>query len=606
MDSAKEQLKVLLMHQPATTADAEAWLRVEKALKTIGHLDRMETDSLSTDDLRTAAAEYSHVFLDFELAHADDLADSPIANLTLTQRVAFDWNNLAERMHWQRAISLHSSLFLDGLSAADLVRALHLYLATKRMAGVTPLLEKGSLVVAEKVQSMDTVGTVMDRLSQYLSSIEGFALGDRILDLRQALTSLIAEGFLRAQEAGLPYPTVEFQFGASSQKAVVNLRFPRGNLNFNELSSLIFTGRSLAWQNVWQSADLSMLTHHVQYDEVEAMLLLRKGPGSSGVEFHSLLVKKSERSLKKDNLLAAPQNFEFRLLADVRVNQQDQVYTSAELSSEIGIDLGSLPEAVVKKLDKLSEEREFFSAQAKKKSDQVKEAALRIVEANKEISQKRSELLRVTKTAEAQTDSFQRKISALEKRISQQQALPAFQAATKESTNSTQGTQEALTKAEAGLRAAENEKHQLVEKLANEQKKVTSYEQRYTALHKDLSARDVELREIKGQLLKARKELAANAASSGAAAQNAGPNQDGLAAKLKESEANEISLKQELKKAAFKAETTEKHMKASQNESTEKIKLLEQKLQGAKAKEVELLKKVEELMSALKKASKAA
>lgn len=605
MDSAKDN-PVLLVHRSFQGEEAGAWARLNKALMTLGKVELREVTDLPYEELRLAAPSYAHVFLDLALADYAKLAEAPLANVTLVNREAFAWNNTRVRDLMGGALRRHSCFLLEDLSAADLVRGLHLLLGQKRLVGVTPLLEKGSFVVAEKVQSLDALGSLTDRLHQYFSELEDFTLRPRLFEFRLALSALLAEGFRRAGEGGQPYPTVDFQVGVAKNKAVINLRFPRGQLDIDGLARACLEGEDYSWNQAWARADYLQVTYHQQYDEVEAMLVMSRPAASAPGSFRTFLLKRSDRSGKRENLLTAPQNFEFRLLSQVRVNDAARSF-GISLEESGGIDLGGLPPEVVKRLGKLEEESEFFREQVRKKDSAIKEAAASITAANKEISKKRNEILRLAKTKENQNSAFVRKIEGLEKRLEQANTAQAsILASVKEAPAAAgAGPGEALAKLEAGLRAAENEKASLAEKLVREEKKVSSFEQKYSALYKDLGQKDKEVNELKSMLVKARKEQSAALASAAAGGAGA-PGTDALTAKLKEAETKEAASRQELKKMAFKIENHDKNVKAIQAESIEKIKLLEQKLQAAKAKEVELLKKVEELSVALKKAAKAA
>jgi len=268
-----------------------------------------------------------------------------------------------------------------------------------------------------------------------------------------------------------------------------------------------------------------------------------------------------------------------------------------------------LPPEVIHRLGKLEQESDFYRDQAKKKEAFVKEAVAKITEANREISKKRNELLRLAKTKEAQGESLSRKIGDLEKRLEKSISAHASHAtAAKESAaHAPAATPDNSGKLEAALKTAENEKNQLQEKLLREEKKVTAFEQKYSALYKEITQKDKELNEMKVMLVKARKEQSAALAAAASASGGAGvANIEALNAKVKDAETRDASSRQELKKMSFKIEQHDKNVKAIQSESVEKIKLLEQKLQGAKTKELELLKKIDELNLALKKAAKAA
>jgi predicted nucleic acid-binding Zn-ribbon protein len=608
MDSAKEN-PVLLVHRSFQGEEADAWARLQKALKTLGQIEVREAADVPYEELFLSASSYAHVFLDLALADYAKLAEGPIANLTLVNRDAFVWNKPRVRELMGPALLKHSCFLLEDLPAADLVRSLHLFLSPKRLVGVTPLLEKGSIVVAEKVQSLDALGSLTDRLNQYLAEAEGFNLRPRLFDFRLALSAILGEGFKHAEESGQPYPTVDFQVGAAKGKAVINLRFPRGRLDVESLPRACLDGEDPAWTQAWSRADFCQITHHAQHDEVEVMIVINRAHPVPAGTFRTLLIKRAERSGKRENLLLAPQNFEFRLLAQVRINQPEQALLSAGLEEAGSIDLGNLPPEVVKRLGKLEQEGEFFREQAKKKDTFIKDAVAKITEANKEISKKRNELLRVAKAKEAQGEAFTRKIAELEKRLEHATSAQSFHAAAvKESiTAANPAVPEALAKLEGGLKAAETEKAQLVDKLAREEKKVTAFEQKYSALYKEITQKDKELNELKTMLVKARKEQsAALAAAANANGSGGATNVESLNAKVKEAETREAATRQELKKMAFKIENNDKNVKAIQAESVEKIKLLEQKLQAAKTKEVDLLRKIDELSVALKKAAKAA
>ncbi|RZA05085.1 MAG: hypothetical protein EOP11_13625 [Proteobacteria bacterium] len=606
MESAKDN-QVLLLHRSFQGEEAEAWLRFTKALKTLGPLEVREVSEAAYEELFLEASGYAHVFLDLALADYAKLAANPIPNLSLVNRDAFVWNKPRVRELMAPAFLSHSCFLLEDLPAADLVRTLYLFLAPKRLVGVTPLLEKGSIVVAEKVQALETIGNLSDRLNQYLAEIDGFTLKNRLFDLRLALSALMAEALQRARESGQPYPTVDFQVGAAKARAVINLRFPRGNLAISKLTTFCLEGEDAAWSQIWERSDFLQITHHLQHDEVEVMLVINRAQSCPAGTFRSFLLKKIERSVKRENLMVAPQNFEFRQLSQVRINQAEQALQNISLE-ESGIDLGNLPLEVVSRLAKLEQEADFLREQLKKKDALVKDAVAKITEANKEVSRKRNDLLRTAKAKEAEAESFGRKIIALEKRLEISTAAQGSMANARENAAVTpSGVPEAMAKLETGIKAAENEKTQLLEKLNREEKKVTAFEQKYSALYKDLTQKDKELNELKAMLVKARKEQSAALAAAASASGGAGAsNIDTLNAKVKDAETREAASKQELRKMSFKIENNEKNVKAIQAESVEKIKLLEQKLQGAKTKEVELLRKLDELSAALKKASKAA
>lgn len=604
MDQTKEIPKVLLLQKPNSEEESAAWARLLKALRAFAQPEAKErAETVTVTELQSLTQEWNHVFLDLRLVDLPSFSTLALPNVTLVRKEAFSWHTPDSRKLMLSTLKQYPCLLLEQLPATDFVRIAHLLMAPKRLAGVVPLMEKGALILGEKVQSLDNIGTLLDKLGLYLERLEGFTLGSRVNDLRQVLSASLHEAMRQAQKVEANYPTVSFQVGASKNKLVVNMRFPRGDLPTEDLALLALDGRNLYWQQMWLCGDLMMVTHHTQYDEIELMFMIGSAGARNLQQFRSFLFRTSERSNKKENLLAPPQNYDFHVLSELRLKEQQAVAT--DLDENLGdIDFGSLPESVVKKIAKLSEECTYYKESAEKRSAVTKSLQETLAHQGKELNKKRNDIIRLMKAAETQNERAHKKISELEKRIEQLAAV-----ATQGNANKDNGAaallQANVTKLEIALRAAENEKVQLNEKALNEAKKVTVYENKYSALYKELSSKDKEIGELKSNLLKLKKEKStkSNDANPSAAASAA---TEGLAAKLKETEAREAALKQELRKISFKMENHEKNVKAIQSEALEKSKLMEQKLQGAKTKELELMKKIEELSGALKKASKAA
>lgn len=604
MDQAKENPKVLLLHKAGSELEIEPWLRLAKAFKGIAELEiqaREEPPAFS--EISELSKERAQVFLDISLADFSGFAESKVPNLTLVKPDSFAWNAPAVRKLMLPILSHHSLLLLEDTPPKDLVRLLHLYLTPKRLGGVTPLLEKGSVVLGEKIQALDTLGSTIDKLGVFISKIETFELTDRITDLRQVLSGVITKAFLHAGEANPAHPTVDFQVGINQSKMVINLRFQRGKLDPAGFPLKAIDGRDLFWQQIWLCSDQLLVTHHTQYDEIELMLVISRRERQPFPNFRTFLAKISDRSQKKDNLLIAPQSFDFQILSNVRLRDQETVSLEVNQSSS-DIDFGSLPETVVKKIQKLSEESNFQKEQLEKVAAALRESQIKSAQIAKDLSQKKGEAVRLSKTVEAQQETFRIKMAELEKQIEHLKSVRSQQAPVAD-TAVTNSLQEAIAKLEGSLRAAENEKNQQAERMSNEQKKVAALELKYTTLYKDLAGKDKEIGELKTVLIKIRKEgTAGTSGAAGNAVKDAAAEANVI--KLRETETRETALKQELRKVMFKLENQDKNVKAIQADAAEKAKLWEQKLQGAKAKELELLKKIDELANALKKASKAA
>lgn len=600
MSQDREKPKILLLFKAEESA--EEWNRLVKALSSFNQVDKKELEStIPTTELKDLGKEYDHVFLDLSLADFQNLQSEKFPNLTIVKKETFAWNNPETRKLTSGVLLRYPCLVLEKISLGDLIRVLHLYLNPKRLSGTTPLLEKGALILADKIQSAENLGTLTDKLCTYLDKIEGFQLSERIPDVRQVLQAILQKSLQESKKMNPEFPTVDFQVGVTKSKLAVNLRFPRGDISVETLPSQILDGRDLFWSILWNCSDTTLVTHHVQYDEIETMFFFYLERRPSYSTFKTFLLKESERSLKSDSLLVAPQNFDFKILSDIKLREQKLEINELQ-TAESGIDFGSLPEEVVKKMAKLTEEGMFLKEQATKREENIRELQTKFVEASKELNQKKSEVMKLMKANQMIQEASNRKLADYEKKIEFLSNVSKEKAQANDSVPA-QALQEAISKLEASLKASELEKNQLQEKALNEQKKVAIFEQKYSTLFKEVSAKDKEIGELKAAVVKIRKESTSTANANSSGASSAG---DSVSQKLKDAETREALLKQELKKIAFKLEHSEKNVKAIQNEAAEKNKLLEQKLQNAKTKEVELLKKIEELSAALKKAAKAA
>jgi hypothetical protein len=610
MDQEKSGPKITLWRKPLSTEDSGNWSRLSKALKSFAEIEEIEVETLVPEAQINAALEAGKkVFLDLALAEVDALSKNATKDLILVRNEPFAWNNPQAREALLPLLLAHPCLILEGISATDLLRVLHLYLVPKNQSGVCPLMEKGSLILAEKVQSLDSIGLLLDRFSSYFNQVDGFSLKGRINDFRQLLTGLISEAYQRSTEATNIYPTVEFQASAQAKKLAVHFRFPLGKLDPTQLPSITLNGGSMRWQWLWQSCDFLLLTHHKQHMELEVHALFLSESKTGANRFSSFFCRSLEQSGKSTSAMIAPKDYQFSVFSEIKVLKGSIANNGSKTSDEVqidGIDLSSVPEEVRNQISKLEHDRGVLKEFAEKKENAYKEASIKLAEVKKEIAQRRAEVSKLIKSQEHSKEVFQRKIAEMEKRIANSQSHAMAQASAKNTAAeaSAGNLQEVVSKMEGSLRALEQEKTNLSERLNQEQKRVAMYEQKYAQLFKDTSLKDKEIQDLKASLLKLRKENNADEKKSGTP--GAGQSADGSSAKIKEFEQRETVLKQELRKLQFKLDNHDKNLKAQQQEAAEKAKLMEQKLQGAKTRELELLKKIEELSSALKKAAKAA
>lgn len=606
MDQATEKPKILLLRaragETASTEISARWARLCKALKTFTDLEEIEVDAAEGLNLSAYLEGRDQLLLDTNLAPWGELEKNPLSKVTLICPEAFPWHSLENRLLYQKTLMRHPCLVLDGLSTTDIVRVLHLFLMPKRLAGVVPLMEKGSLIVGEKVMDRHNIGSLLDRLSAHFDKIEGLQVKARLPDLRQILSALIHEGLQRAATSTVAYPFVDFQASAGIHKLSVNMRFPKGDLSFESLVDQTLSGSNLFWNQIWMCSDALMVTYHKQHEEIEVMLLICRPEKQPNSPFKSFLYRTSERSARKENLLDAPENFTFKILSEIHARNSEQVLVSESYSENLqDIDFGSLPRNVSEKIKQLDEQCQALNESNRKKDVQLQAAIGKCQQAERDLGQKRSELLRALKTGETKAESAEMRIRDLESKVEQLKKASAESSLAKSSGAGGPG-QETMVKLEAMLRAAENEKMQLRESVNYEQKRVSVLEQKYSSLYKDISLKEREINDLKAAFGKMRKDRSSQPAAPIPVTEE----REKIAEKAKDMDDRDSAYKQELRKLAFKIESQEKNTRAIQAEAAEKLKMLDQKLKVAKAKEIELLKKVEDLMASLKKAVKAA
>lgn len=463
------------------------------------------------------------------------------------------------------------SLFnFDAAPSTDLIRILYQHFHKKKTSGVYSLMEKGSLILGEKIQNQALIGTILDQLADHLSKVSP-AIYARMYDIRQLVTAMVAEAFKHSEIQ--PYPTVDFQFSTTTTKATFAIRFPKGKIEKDFLRSNIVSGESLPWFLAWRAADY-LLIHHLANTEIEVKGLLFANQEKTS-NSASLLIHSSNETSSGKNFLIAPTQYSFALINEIKT--------------------AKLP----KKEGPLNQE----SATAEEKEEKIKVLGAKLKSAHQEIFHKKNEILKTINDYEAEIETWKKNHAELSKK------LEFF-------TNKVKDQQEQINKKTStsanitslNTKSSDKERDALAEKLQIAEKRFTLIEQKYFSLQKELQEKDSTITKIKGELLKATTKLSTKEqASETASAANNTPNANKeLQTKMREFESKEATYKQEIKKLTFKLEAGEKNVKAVRDEFADKAKIMSEKLEAAKLKEVELLKKIEELGGLLKKASKAA
>ena len=614
MGQDNSKINVLVLRKPIPGEDSGPWTRLAKALKAFANVEEREiSESPTEQDLDNFTKDGNYVFLDLPLVNTNLLAGKIYPTLTLIKKDSFSWNSPKSREKLLPVFTNHPCLILEDISASDLLRLMHLYLVPRYQPGVSALMEKGASIVGEKVQGMENIGELVDRLIAYLSSLETFDLKGRIDDMRQVTTGILMEAFFRASQVDNQYPTVDFQASAFGKKLCLNFRFPLGRLQMEELPEMVMDGLDIRWHLLWQCTDQFVITHHEQHNEIEIHAMMIKDKKKLGVEFRSFLLRKFEKSPAKDTALNPPSNYVFSTLSEVKVKvrpqnvvQNTQKQTTNRDEIDKTIDTGYLPPEISERLSKAEEESRKFRNMSTQKETAFKEVNKKLTHVNRDLAQKKNEILKLMRSRELQQEAFKKKIAELERAT---QTAKAHTAAVQKKDPNDIAAQENLKKAEAHAKMLEIENSRIKEKLAQEQKRIEMSEKEQEILFQDITVKDKEIAEHKSAMLKLQMEITAekNARAAAEKTLSLKSSAPDVATGKKDIESKDAAtLKQELKKAQLKIDNHDKNLKAIQTESENRVKMIEQKLQAAKSKELELMKKIEELTATVKKASRAA
>ena len=482
----------------------------------------------------------------------------------------------------------------------DTVRFLYLYLQPKRLAGVTALSEKGSVVVGEKLQSLSALGSLADKACAYLEQLDGFELKGRLLDLRVVLPALVIEAFRSTEREKSEFSAVDFQLSASAHRMAINLRFPAGGISSEELRELILSGRSLAWRQAWECSDQFVILEHEMHRELEVFAVLHRTERTPGILGKTLLFRKLPRSGRKENYLESPDGFQFQILSEIRLRQLESVEDEASIDELAhGIDFGSMPEATANKVKEILEGSRKQTEELAYKDSVILRSQERNLELDKALTAKRAELINLGKVRERETYQHEKELKELRRLLrAQERAEQAATVAADAKAAKNTDIPETLRKLELALQASEERVRRITEDLKKSDKNVTLLENRLKDAHEELRKRTEEVFNLKAINVNLRNKEPPKQVA---------PVEDlkakaELEGKVKAAEEKALNLAKENRRLQYKVDTNEKNVKAIQEASLEKNKLMEAKLAEAKTKEVELRKRIEDLTAMLKKA----
>lgn len=607
MAEQSSKAKVVVCKQDGDTE----YQRLVKALSAFADVQEFSFADASAFSLGAFLAQTGDTqatFIDRELIA--NAPDTKPPGVTLFSKSALPLKQLLTQEN--NVVTCIPCISIQNIPLPDLMRICLSFVMKKFIPGVINLVDKGSLIAAEKIDSMGSVGKTIDDIVQFIEE-ERPTLSHRCLDLHHMIMGLTGEALLHSREAKKEYASVDIQISVTNDKAVFTLRFPMGELNFEQLPKLILSTNNLPWFHAWQGADILSLTEFTQFKELEVKAILFSSTRRSETpSYQSLLFQSTDMPLKSNNLLSSPKNYTFSLISDLQKNKSAR--KRAQDDSEDQIQDNEAPKEVLidpttkLKIVQLESSVKALQSQLEQKDAQVKLGLASVTEAKASLSQKRNELMKQLKekdnnviTLQKQIDEFERKLASADRKIAEL------------SQGNATATQR--TTAATSLKTVELEKQQLTESLEIEKKKTSMVEAKFQQLKLDLTNKDKEIIELKQSVEKHKKdvhkvasaaaETQANAKKEAAVAKNQGQEKE-LQAKIRELVGKEDAYKLEIKKLTFKLENAEKASKGAHGESADKIKLLEKKLEEAKSKEIELTKKVDELSQAAKKQAKAA
>jgi hypothetical protein len=575
--------------------------RLQKALSGFCEVSTKKiTPETLEQEIVGTAAEISNIFIDHQLVNMLPYRD-PNRPITIILLQEIPLKELYIKKVDTQWLERHSTICINGISTGDLFRLLHNYLTAERTPGILSLLEKGSLVVGEKIQSLTNIGELLDFLTTYLQkTFPQIAL--RSADIRQVITSLVSESMAKLSQEGIADPTIDIQGAANEGKFAFTLRFPLGKTKLSDITNHIYNGSSLPWQICWQSSDALTLVWHKKFNELEVKaVILSKAP--SAPCFKSLLFTELSGDQRAEKLLVVPKHYSFSLISDLRSFKGGSSAATATVTTIVETEADQEDE-------KFSQERTQLNQVIEQKLNEIRELANRINQLKNEVAKSKNMSIQLLREKEQIIKQKTNRITELESNIASNQKIHGGSTAE----ISTQ-TQAVIKELDTKVKILEADKTKSRELLGQAQKKISILEQKISTKDREGAQKDRELGELKSQVHKLQAQIQKKDEAAASHQTHAVDKKEQrlesqaekeALMKMREFEQKETAYKQEIKKLQFKADSTDKTIKGIKDEAAEKIKLMEKKLEAAKTKEIDLLKKIDELNSTIKKNNRAA
>lgn len=580
--SAGSKQKIFLVLGPGDEAQA----RLQKALSAFAELIVTESeDKEEIANLFLASGPVQNVFClnsKFEMLQTTFAESNCI--LFATQDIPLEQTRTANK-HFSK----YPCLLIQALPTVEIMRICFALIAPKSSSGITHFFEKGAIVVAEKVQSLNTLGEILDRANKFILQ-ERPGLVGRLLEIRQVLTSLIYESFAQSAKAGVSYPTVDLQFVANPEKFAFTLRFPSAGLSADQLKDSILGAKNFAWFMAWQASDIFFINEFTKTNEIEVKALLFSGRAYGEPSYRTLSVKSFANNEQSGSLLAPIKNFQFKTIMELSRDQlaQGDVPSGGATESTGDADLDAMPPAARAKIIQLESNIKQLHQQIERRVQQTQKGTELITKVKSQMVKQKGDFVIKEKESEKERARLKREIATIASRLDE----------TKEKLKEQERAQENqdLKKLNERLEKYEKENQKLQRELELEKLKLTESGEDEKRSKSAMEGKEKEIKELRDSIAEYKKETQDAKAELAEVARKLEKAESDLKAALKkndrESDSKDSALKQEVKSLKFKIEQIEKSKAA---ELAEKVKSYEKKLEAAKQKEQELVKKIESL-----------
>lgn len=495
-----------------------------------------------------------------------------------------------------KALQNHSYLALHALAGAEVLRTVQSFLFPERAPGLVASVPKDSKVVVEKLESRNDIGWTLDLFAYYWRNANEVE-GRRIDDFLLLANSIILEAFAETSNAGLDYPSVQFQCFGNDKKLAFATRFPANKQSAADFQAKIIDNKQTYWFNSWQLANNLVIIHYENEDEVEVKASIYPSAPNDPTSLHSVLTRNVTDGSSGSNLTNPPNSIQ-----PIRIEQ-----ILLELPREHRSSISALFEGDVA----MSGENKdlVYGKLAVKQSGLLNQMNERIEQEQKRFEDKQSRSSRLLTDAKTELEETKKKYLQAKNQIKMLESEKK-RLSTENAEANNDDSKKQLHEQSREVKVIAAEKAKAEEKLSISEKRIGLLEKKVEQYKREKEEKEKEAAESKPIILKLTKELE-RAQVAIKEAQNQQPKQvensgaekkiKMLSEKLMDAQKKEQDLQLALKKLSLKLEQAENTIKATKNQGGGKEKQLERQLEASKTKEKELLKKLTELQEALKK-----